>query len=143
MPDVDDEFRRKLGSVGDALITELAKHKRQKNALLSAYHPLKERIVFTSWRDDTLPLYSWAALAVGLLPRERYLPLFRAVAERVKHRHDTVGDAIFVNHLSLKDTTNKQFDLIFEPLLSDGALRRKFGELAIWPAPGLDDTRLS
>ncbi|MGZ5873770.1 MAG: DUF5677 domain-containing protein [Bradyrhizobium sp.] len=125
-----DDFAAGFGFVRDLLITELSKHKLEKKTLLAPFHPLKERMQFSSWKDEFLPLITWGTLLISLLDRDRYLMRFREVIGRVKFRHENFKDEIFVDHVRLKKISNTQFDYIFEPLLSDIALRRQLSLLA-------------
>jgi hypothetical protein len=127
----DDDFDQSLGPIANMNITGLARHKREKKGLRAPFHQLQRNMIFKSWKDDALPLYSWCAVAIGIMPRENYLKVFREIAHRVKYRHDTFNDEIFVNHASLRDLSNHQFDFIFEPLLSENNVRPHFASLSI------------
>lgn len=131
MAEEDKKFDRSLGSIKNLFVTELAKHVRDKKLLRGPFHKLPGEFVFHSWKDHALPLYTWAALAVGLMERDRYLPIFRDIAGRLKYRHDNFSEELYVNHASLKDLSNSQFDFIFEPLLKDSELRSHFAELGL------------
>jgi hypothetical protein len=125
-----DDFTASLGFVRKLLITELSKHKLEKKTLLAPYHPLKDNMHFSSWKDDFLPLITWGTLLISLLDREAYLEKFREIVGRIKFRHENFKDELFVDHVRLKNISNTQFDYIFEPLLSDIALRRQLSLLA-------------
>jgi hypothetical protein len=58
------------------------------------------------------------------------LAIFREIIGRTKHRHENLGDELFLNHASLKDASNIQFDFIFEPLLGREEVRPIFASLA-------------
>jgi hypothetical protein len=128
-----DDFAASLGFVRDLLITELSKHKLEKKTLQAPFHPLKERMQFTSWKDDFLPLIAWGTLLIGHLDRDAYLERFRQIVGRIKFRHENFKDELFVDHVRLEKISNTQFDYIFEPLLSDVSLRRQLTTLAISP----------
>jgi hypothetical protein len=130
MSEEAEQFERSLGSLKKLFFTALADHVRDKRVLKNPFHKLGKDISFTSWKDSALPLYSWCALTVALLPRDDYLEIFRKIATRVKHRHDRFGENIFLNHSSLAQITNTQFDFIFEPLLQEKELRPDYFNLS-------------
>jgi hypothetical protein len=121
-----EEFNRSLGSIKNLLFTALADHAREKKLLRAPFYKLH----FASWKDHALSPYSWAALTTNLLSRDQYLPIFREISGRIRYRHDKFGDEIYVNHASLKDTANAQFEFIFELLLSQKENRDKYADLA-------------
>src|ERR1043166_9339582 len=128
--DKEDEAVRGVGLASDYLITKLSEHKREKKTLLAPLHALKRDTQFSSWKDEFLPLVTWATLAVGLLDRDSYLSKFRAIIAKVKFRNDNFKEEIYLDHARLKNASAEQFDFVFEPILEDPDLRKKFSVLA-------------
>jgi hypothetical protein len=150
MADDTTDFDRNLGSIKNLFITKLAEHPREKKTLRGPFHRLQGDLAFSSWKDNALPLYGWAALTAGLLSREKYLPIFREIALRVKTRHDDFKDELYLNHIALKESSNTQFDFVFQPLLKLQELRPYFASLAKlhslpdrehWKRYGADDDK--
>jgi hypothetical protein len=96
-----NDFAASLGFVGKLSITELSKHKFEKKKLLAPFHPIQERIEFSSWKDNFLPLITWGTLLVGTLDRETYLGKFRQIISRIKYRHENFSDELYVDHVRL------------------------------------------
>jgi hypothetical protein len=126
----EEEFVRKLGSFSEERITGLNKLRKVKGKLVSPFNALRGPIEFKSWKDDALPMYSWAALLVGLISRDEYLSIFRNIIGKVGDRKKAKGESIYPNHWSMRNLTNEQFDDVFESLLAREEFKKNIATLA-------------
>ena len=130
MTEDDKEFIRQLGTFSNARITELKKLRKIKGKLVSPFNSLRGPIVFKSWKDDALPMYTWAALLIGLVSRDEYLLVFREIIRKVQNRHEQKIESLYPNHWSLRTLTNEQFDDIFQSLLANTEFKENIATLA-------------
>jgi hypothetical protein len=107
-----------LADLSNLLITPLKKHKVRKGIAHAPFEPIRDKVTLTSWKDDFLPLVTWAAAVTACFDRETYLAIFRDILERIRHLYETEGSNISVDHLSFKDLSNTNFDFVLEPVLS-------------------------
>jgi len=71
-----------FASIRMLMITELSRHKKKKNTLLAPYHLLEDRMRFSSWKDEYLPLLTLATLAIGRVAFENAMPCNSAAPAR-------------------------------------------------------------
>lgn len=99
--------------------TRLEDHKRDKNTLYSQMSRFPA-VTLSSWRDERLPEMLWAAILTAGLSRDKYLAIFRAIADATSGMKDLKWDGL--GHSKLASLTDEQFDTILEPILNDGIL---------------------
>ena len=92
---------------------------------------------FSSWVNEVLPEMLWAVLLVHAVPRDQYLPKFKALIEYVKNNNDKFKDHR-LDHTSLSLIDPDAFDGLFAELFKDEAVTRALSCCLLEDLPGLE-----
>lgn len=109
--------------------TPLASRRLQKGKILSPLHQLPAQVNWLSWKDDHLPNFLWAVMAVGCLDRKQYLNLFREIIETASNEVTKFCQpSLCHNFLSLEPRDH--LTEIFEPISRYAELNTAIGLLS-------------
>ncbi len=101
----------------------LSSLKRDKNTVHNAFKKLGPRSIQTSsWLDECLPNFLWAAIVVTALNRDIALDIFRQIVKRTMD-HVEKRKELFVTHNYLALATAEEFDAMMSPVLESDALK--------------------
>lgn len=111
----------KHASFKDRNLTMLDALSRDKSTVQNAFTKLGVNMQTTSWFDECVPNFLWAAIVVTALERSEALELFRrivAIEMDMPKRTE-----IFITHNYLSVATPEEFDRMMAPVLAHGELK--------------------
>lgn len=126
-PAARDEIKQE--KFKDRNLTMLSSLKRDKSTVQNVFRSLGPGTMQTSsWLDECLPNFLWAAIVVTALDRDAALEVFREVVRRTID-HVEKRKELFITHNYLALATTEEFDVMMSPVLESRALKEVMGAL--------------
>jgi len=100
----------------------LDSHKKTKSTLSPPMNSIGGSTVFSSWINDVLPDFLWAALIVTALQRETALNVFRQVCRNL-HIEQRPQFPIDISHSNLSIISQQRFSYLFREVISNSDVK--------------------
>lgn len=96
-------------------VSPIKQRKFEKGIIKSPFDPIKSKVTWSSWLDDTLPNMLWATIFVGNLERENALQLLREICGSAAEVLKDI-DGAQLGHNYLATLPYDKFEEIFIPM---------------------------